>query len=129
MATLPRDLDHYQLPSRIRNKKPLRGAASCRLALAEKISELAGRDAFCRIDNSGIVVQGLDEWDKHQVLRGGWGRLGRGYVLLHLPRDDEELEVCWNLLQRACHNQIDSSLPRSPLPAARWPRFSRTPLQ
>lgn len=56
---------------------------------------------FCEISLDGILVHGLKSWDKHQVLSRGWGRSKKRNVLLHLPRDETELDVCWLILQRA----------------------------
>jgi len=87
---------------------------------------------LCTIGRDGIVIHGLSEWDRHQVLRGGWGRLEQDHVLIFLPRDDEELEVCWAVLQRAygCLSKVSAVLPmvRTVSP---WdlPRVSRTTLQ
>ena len=87
---------------------------------------------LCTIGRDGVHVYGLREWDRHQVLRGGWGRLERDHVLILLPRDSEELEVCWGMLQRA-HQYLSSVSAAGPLvrKTHTWdlPRFSRTALQ
>lgn len=87
---------------------------------------------LCSISCDGVAVQGLSKWDKHQVLRGGWGKLERDHVLIFLPKDFEELEVCWGLLHRAysCLSDapVQTPLARSAA-AGRLPRFSRTTLQ
>ncbi len=87
---------------------------------------------LCSIGRDGVVVHGLSEWDKHQVLRGGWGTLERDHVLILLPRDFEELEVCWDLIHRAYSSLSDASVQASLVrssAAGRLPRFSRTTLQ
>lgn len=87
---------------------------------------------LCTIGRDGIEVHGLREWHRHQVLRGGWGKLGRDHVLIFMPRDDEELDVCWAVLQCAHQCLLDISA-MGPLvrKALSWelPRFSRTALQ
>ena len=87
---------------------------------------------LCTIGRDGIAIRGLNEWDRHQVLRGGWGRLVRDHVVMHLPRNFEELEVCWGVLQRAYRYLSDLSAQGRPvrktLPRD-LPRFSRTSLQ
>ena len=64
---------------------------------------------LCTIHRNGIGIYGLTEWHRHQVLLGGWGRLVQDHVLMHLPRDSEELEVCWGFLQRAYQYLSDLS--------------------
>ena len=87
---------------------------------------------LCSIGRDGVAVHGLSEWEKHQVLCGGWGTLERDHVLIFLPKDFEELEVCWGLLRRAYSSLSDASV-QTPLArsaaAGRLPRFSRTTLQ
>lgn len=87
---------------------------------------------LCTIGPDGIAIRGLNEWDRHQVLRGGWGRLVRDHVVMHPPRDFEELEVCWGVLQRAYRYMSDLSAEGRPArepPPWNLPRFSRTSLQ
>ena len=87
---------------------------------------------LCTIGVSGIEIHGLSHWDRHQVLRGGWGRLQRDYVHIYPPRNSEELEVCWGVLQRAYQHLSDLSV-KAPLArkSLSWdlPRVSRTTLQ
>jgi len=87
---------------------------------------------LCTIGRDGVHVHGLREWDRHQVLRGGWGRLERDHVLFFLPRDSEELEVCWGMLQRA-YQYLSTVSAAGPLvrrtDPSDLPRFSRTALQ
>ena len=87
---------------------------------------------FCTRSRDRITIHGLSEWDRHQVLRGGWGKLRQDHVSLFLPRNTEELEVCWDVLQRAFSN-LSTALAKAPLVRqASWldlPRFSRTTLQ
>ena len=88
---------------------------------------------FCRIHHDGIGVHGLTDRDRYQVLVRGWGRLARNSVILHMPRDVGELEVCWEILQRAYRSLIQSSAQNSSMRRSVWsdnlPRFSRTTLQ
>ena len=87
---------------------------------------------FCSNGSDGIFVHGLTDWDRHQVGLRGWGRLKGHGVLLHLPRDSDELEVCWNLLRRA-YESLRADLarlgPTRPVWPYDMPRFSRTALQ
>jgi hypothetical protein len=87
---------------------------------------------LCKIGCEGICIYGLGEWDRHQVLRGGWGKLVRDHVEMYLPRDSEELEVCWAVLQRAHQYlsaiSVQGRAGRKAL-VRNLPRFSRTTLQ
>lgn len=85
---------------------------------------------LCSISREGIEIQGLSDWDKYQVLCKAWGKLHRDRVLIYLPRDSGELEICWSILQHAYRFLIKASdLAPSPRTIASWdlPRFSRTP--
>ena len=88
---------------------------------------------LCTISAHGISVQGLNARDRHQVLSRGWGHLDNDAVVLFLPRDEEDLAVCWDILQRAYNCIFQSSAVSDPVRitvgAGRRPRFSRTTLQ
>jgi hypothetical protein len=87
----------------------------------------------CSIHEDGIGICGLSDRDRYQVLVRGWGRLTRKSVVLHLPRDVGELDICWQILQRAYRSLIQSSARSStmrPVPRVdSLPSFSRTTLQ
>lgn len=87
---------------------------------------------FCCMSRDGIGVHGLSDRDRYQVLSRGWGKLARDGVLLYHPRDAGELDVCWDVLQRARRSLIQSSAQSSPARSVAWagdlPRFSRTTL-
>lgn len=68
---------------------------------------------FAEISRDGIAVYGLRSWDKHQLLSRGWGRLQKHNVLLFLPRDERELDICWSIIQRAYESLTDLSAVRS----------------
>lgn len=87
---------------------------------------------LCRISREGIEICGLSDWERHQVLRSGWGRLRNEQVLVHLPRDADELETCWRVIARA-HTALKADFCNAgrARAASPWelPRFSRTSLQ
>jgi len=87
---------------------------------------------LCSIGKEGIAINGLGEWDRHQVLCRGWGKLDHEHVLMFMPRDFDELEICWEFLQRA-HSSLLHALAEAPMvhitPSRYLPRFSRTTLQ
>jgi hypothetical protein len=91
-----------------------------------------GQVLLFSIGHDGVALYGLHAWDKHQVLCAGWGSLNRDCVLLFLPRNEQELEVCWDIAQRAYRN-VSTTLTQPALPhfapARARPRFSRTTLQ
>lgn len=84
---------------------------------------------YCRIDYTGISVEGLSDSERNHILCRGWGQLEHRRVKLFLPRDDGEVEVCWNILYRA-YNAIINSPGHSPsTPRAYFgdlPEVSRT---
>jgi hypothetical protein len=88
---------------------------------------------MCSFEPEGIRVHGLSDRDRYQVLARGWGRLTRSSVVLHPPRDAGEMDVCWEILQRAYRSLLQSSAHPSPARSAAridyLPRFSRTTLQ
>ena len=87
---------------------------------------------LCSVDNKGLTIAGLDSWARHQVISNGWGNLISDSVLVLLPRDDKELEVCWSIVQRAYDNLFNSAAPepgRQLVSTWDWPKTSRTTLQ
>lgn len=95
---------------------------------------LANHDAklFCSLNSKGIMIRGLDRWAKHQLISRGWGKLIPGDMLIFLPRDGEELDVIWKVLQRAYDNIYDPAAKTSGTHIVStwdWPQFSRTTLQ
>ena len=86
---------------------------------------------FCRISASGVMVEGLSDFERYQALARGWGRLDSRSILLFLPRDDDEFEVCCYILRQAYRSisrppAMIPSAARPPLPEL--PEFSRTTL-
>lgn len=87
---------------------------------------------LCSVSRKGLTIEGLDYWARHQVVSNGWGKLISDSVLVFLPRDNKELEVCWSIVQRAYNNIFDSSAPepgRQLVSTWDWPKTSRTTLQ
>jgi hypothetical protein len=114
-ATVPRSVDIYlQVPT-------------------VSLSPLTPDTLLCRIHPDGIDVHGLSDRDRYRVLASGWGKLAREGVLLHMPRDVAELDVCSDILRHARNSLIQSSAQPSPMRTVAWagklPRFSRTTLQ
>jgi hypothetical protein len=86
---------------------------------------------FCRISTDGVMVEGLSDFERYQALARGWGRLDSRSILLFLPRDDDEFEVCCYILRQAYKSiSIPPATRRSAarLPLPELPEFSRTTL-
>lgn len=86
---------------------------------------------FCRIGDSGISVEGLTDPERHQVLSRGWGQLENRRVRLFMPRDGDELEICWGILYRAYRSIINTPARSAAMPrayAVDLPEISRTSL-
>lgn len=86
---------------------------------------------LCRIGSEGISVEGLSDYERHQVLSRGWGRLENRHVCLFPPRDDEELEICWSILCRAYDSILSPPVDMTTAPrasVAELPAVSRTSL-
>lgn len=87
---------------------------------------------LCHIGADGIVLYGLSNSERAQVLSHGWGQLFGDNMLLFLPRDDQELETVWRILRRAYESLVDASAAAVPVGSARFgvvPNSSRTNLQ
>lgn len=87
---------------------------------------------LCTIGEDGLELYGLQDRDRHRIVASGWGRLQGKSVMVHLPRDKQELEVCWDILQHAYRSffQPSAFAPRlRPVTLGQLPRFSRTTLQ
>ncbi len=90
------------------------------------------RDLLCSLSAVGIVVPGLDRWTRHQVVLRHWGCPLRDHVMLYMPRDDDELDVCWNIIRQAYDAFFATATKahgRYSLMARDLPKFSRTTLQ
>ena len=86
---------------------------------------------FCRISSFGISVEGLTDAERYQVLSRGWGQLENCHVRLFMPRNDDELEICWGILYRAYSSIINTSVGPAAMPRAYvvdLPEISRTSL-
>lgn len=161
MVAVPRVEPHFEVPVRSPGKcAATEGAA--RLELADRIASLAGihtvddgtdmpssvtvflvnehgparkRTApvtLCIISRDGLAVHGLSLHERRHVALRGWGVLERGHVRIYLPREPDEVDVCWRILLHA-HCALLNFSARSPASrhafAGELPRFSRTTLQ
>jgi hypothetical protein len=86
---------------------------------------------LCRVGSDSIVISGLNDRDRHQVLSRGWGRLHPAGISLYLPRDEQELDIAWRILSHAYDALVEASASAMHERAA-WiddlPRYSRTNL-
>jgi hypothetical protein len=86
---------------------------------------------FCRITQAGLLLSGLDDWQRNEVLLRRWGRLTREGVFVYMPRDESELNICWTILEQALA-QLRARALMSGGASGRsreLPSFSRTNLQ
>ena len=87
---------------------------------------------LCSLDCNGVFLNGLDRWERYQVLAKGWGKLVDHEVCIFLPRDGHELEIVWGVVQRAYDRLFGPLTPEAGslvISTWDWPRFSRTSLQ
>lgn len=95
------------------------------------IRKCEATELFCRIGDSGISVEGLTDAERHHVLSRGWGQLENRRVRLFMPRDSDELEICWDILYRAYRSIINTPVRSAVMPRAYvvdLPEISRTSL-
>lgn len=90
------------------------------------------RQMLCSLDCIGVFLNGLDRWERYQVLANGWGKLVGHEVCVYLPRDGHELDIVWSVVQRAYERLMVPSTPEAGslvISTWDWPRVSRTSLQ
>lgn len=88
---------------------------------------------LCTINHESIVVCGLDTHFRNRVVERGWGTGSPDGVRLLMPRDLDELRLCWQIIQHAHRRLVESTAAAAPQRVNGWPdnlpRFSRTTLQ
>lgn len=95
-------------------------------------SDRTSRQLLCTLTQDGIGIRGLDRWARYQVLSRGWGVLDDGGVHIHLPRDADELEIVWQIIEQAyrgLQQPVEGLRKANVVTAWDWPKFSRTSLQ
>lgn len=113
-------------------------AATCQLDvyvrpnLSASLRELKAPQFLYSVNCNKVTINGLDHRTRQQVLDHGWGEILSGRLVIHMPRDNEELDIVWGLLLRAynlisIYSAQEAGTPMVP----NWglPRFSRTSLQ
>lgn len=100
--------------------------------LSASVRKRKAPSLLCSLNCNSMTINGLDLSTRQQVLDQGWGELIYDSLAIHMPRDNEELDIVWNLLLRA-YNFLSVSSVEEPMthmvPDWDWPRFSRTSLQ
>ena len=99
---------------------------------SDRVLKRKAAPMLCSLDCNGVFLNGLDRWERYQVLAKGWGKLVGHEVCIYLPRDGHELEIVWGVIQRAYDRLFDPLTPESGslvISTWDWPRFSRTSLQ
>ncbi len=87
---------------------------------------------LCVIRRDGLTLHGLGPEERRHLLSRGWGTVDRDRLQLFLPRDEQEVEVCWMILQHAHCALLNLSASSPGLRHAfhgGLPKFSRTTLQ
>jgi hypothetical protein len=88
---------------------------------------------LCTISHDAIVVCGLDGVFCSRVIERGWGTGSKGSTRLLMPRDHDELKLCWRIIRHAYKRLVDATAAATPQRVNGWPgnlpRFSRTTLQ
>jgi len=111
---------------------PRRVEIYLRREVSDRASKRKAAKLLCSLDCNGMIVSGLDRWERYQVLANGWGKLTNDQVNVFLPRDHQEVEIVWSVLRRAYDN-LFNPIPddAGSLVVATWdsPKHSRTSLQ
>lgn len=87
---------------------------------------------FCGIDRDGIELFGLEDSDGYYVLSKGWASHRSVGLVLHLPRNEDEVDCCWLILSRAYQllkEQAGNMRAVRSMSSWSFPNFSRTNLQ
>lgn len=86
---------------------------------------------LCVISRDGLSVHGLCLRDRQHLASQGWGTLVQERVHIYMPRDEDEVDVCWTILRHA-HCSLLNISARAPGSRHAFdrdlPRFSRTTL-
>jgi hypothetical protein len=86
---------------------------------------------LCVISRDGLCVHGLSLRDRRHLASQGWGTLAQERVQIYMPRNEDEVDVCWTILRHA-HCSLLNISARAPGSRHAFyrelPRFSRTTL-
>lgn len=118
-------LEPLRLPQRLRLKTASADTAELGRRLSARIAGLPGTPP-CELTAEHLAIRGLHERERYQVMARGWGRLSCEATLVALPRDEDELDVCWQLVQRAHARQGETTAAGPPFRLSPLPSFSRT---
>ena len=134
MALIDRvaDLPGIETVARNDETTPRRVEVYLRREASDRVLKRKAAQMLCSLDCNGVFLNGLDRWERYQVLAKGWGKLVDHEVCFHLPRDSKELEIVWSVVQRAYDRLMGPLIPEAGslvISTWDWPRFSRTSLQ
>jgi hypothetical protein len=100
--------------------------------LSASLRERQAPQLLCSLNCNSMTINGLDLSTRQQILDQHWGEQVSDSLAIHMPRDNEELDIVWNLLLQA-YNFLSNSSVKEPMarmvPNWNLPRFSRTSLQ
>ena len=126
------DLSGIETVERNDEITPRRVEIYLRREASDRVLRRKAAKMLCSLDCNGVFLNGLDRWERHQVLAKGWGKLVDHEVCVYLPRDSHELEIVWGVVQRAYDRLFGQLTPEAGslvISTWDWPRFSRTSLQ
>ena len=126
------DLSGIETVERNDEITPRRVEIYLRREASDRVLRRKAAQMLCSLDCNGVFLNGLDRWERHQVLAKGWGKLVDHEVCIFLPRDGHELEIVWGVIQRAYDKLFGPLTPEAGslvISTWDWPRFSRTSLQ
>ena len=110
--------ERFKLSARLRNRREA----------SDRVLKRKAAKMLCSLDCSGVFLNGLDRWERYQVLAMGWGKLVDHEVCVYLPRDSKELEIVWNVIQRAYDRLMGPGFPEAGslvVSTWDWPSWSR----
>ena len=84
---------------------------------------------LCRLSADGMIIAGLDLATRCEIVARGCGENVPGGVRMRIPNDDEELDACWAIIQRAHQSLSAGNGTASSSRVPMLPNFSRTRLQ
>ena len=126
------DLPGIETVERNDETTPCRVEIYLRREASDRVLKRKAAQMLCSLDCNGVFLNGLDRWERYQVLANGWGKLVDHEVCVYLPRDSHELEVVWGIFRRAydrLFGPLTSEAGSLVISTWDWPRFSRTSLQ
>lgn len=87
---------------------------------------------FCHVFSDRLLLKGLSASEAAEVESLGWGMNDGDWTMLHMPRNQQEADVCWQVLHLAYQNQVSAVIRQPRVQRAdheSLPQFSRSHLR